>query len=134
MRDSMTEEGSITFLFLVFTVSIILFLGIVVDGGRQLSAVTNAQSVAEQAARIGANQFSITELRSGAIVLDPEQACEAANNFLEIRGLSGSCQVAGNNVIVQVSYRDPTMILGLIGINSFSVNVTASATFVSGVN
>jgi Flp pilus assembly protein TadG len=130
----MTEEGSITFLFLVFTVSIILFLGIVVDGGRQLSAVTNAQSVAEQAARIGANQFSITELRSGSIVLDPEQACEAANNFLEIRGLSGSCQVAGNNVIVQVSYRDPTMILGLIGINSFSVNVTASATFVSGVN
>jgi hypothetical protein len=134
MRDSMTEEGSITFLFLVFTVSIILFLGIVVDGGRQLSAVTNAQSVAEQAARIGANQFSITELRSGSIVLDPEQTCEAANNFLEIRGLSGSCQVAGNNVIVQVSYRDPTMILGLIGINSFSVNVTASATFVSGVN
>ena len=48
-------------------------------------------------------------------------------------GQPGTAWVSGNTVYAQISYRLPTQLLGIIGVGSFQINVTESATDVSGV-
>jgi hypothetical protein len=47
-------------------------------------------------------------------------------------GQPGTAWVVGDTVYAQISYRLPTQLLGIIGVGSFQITVTQSATNVSG--
>jgi Flp pilus assembly protein TadG len=116
----------------VFMTMFLALAGLVADGGRYLDAKQAAASEAEQAARAGAGSIDAGQLHAGTVALDPVAAVTAAETFMTSAGHPGTAWVAGNTVYAQISYRQPTQLLGIIGVGSLQITVTESATDVSG--
>jgi len=131
----MNDDGSLTVFLAVVAFSLFMLVGLVVDGGRALTAREAAWCAAQEAARAGAGQLVVQDLRSGSIVVDPGAAQVAAEDYLADRGFQGAVNVvvADGVVTVDVSSSEPTAILGLIGIDRIAVGASASAIDVHGV-
>jgi len=114
-------------------VAVFVLLGLVVDGGAAVTAQQAAYDEAEQAARAGAGALSVGALRSGSVQLDQNQAVATAQDFTVAAGHKGIASVAGGVVHVQITYRIPTQILGIVGIGTLPVSASASAVDVHGV-
>jgi Flp pilus assembly protein TadG len=127
------DGGSVTAFAVLLLVALFVVMGMVLDGGSQVSAHQSAVDEAEQAARAGAGALSVDALRLDSIQLDDQQAISAAEAFTVASGHPGSATVVGQTVIVHVQYRIPTAILGIVGITSLPVSASASAVDVSGV-
>ncbi len=127
------DRGSITAFSMLLLVAIFVLMGMVLDGGTQVSAHQSAVDEAEQAARAGAGALSVAALRSGSVQLDDQQAIAVAEAFTVASGHPGIATAVGQTVTVRVQYRVPTAILGIVGINSLPVSASASAVDVSGV-
>jgi Putative Flp pilus-assembly TadE/G-like len=130
----MREEGaSVTAFAVLLLLALFVLMGMVLDGGSQVSARQSAVDEAEQAARAGAGALSVAALRSGSVQLNDRQAIAAAEAFTVASGHPGSATVVGQTVTVHVQYRVPTAILGIVGITTLPVSASASAVDVSGV-
>lgn len=127
------DRGSLTAFVAVLATGLFVLVGLVVDGGRAVTAKRQAVDVAEQAARVGADQLSIDALRAGSIVVDPARATSAVTQYLATAGESGTLAVTGDSVTVRISGNTPTTILGMIGIGIIPFSATASATDLHGV-
>ena len=127
------EKGVLTVFVATLAVALFALVGLVVDGGRAVAARAAAAGVAEQAARTGAAQIAVSALRTGEIRIDPSAALSAADRYLEASGLHGVVTTAGQSVIVRITTSDPTVVLGIVGVDHISVSVTASATDLHGV-
>jgi hypothetical protein len=108
-------------------------MGLVLDGGSALTAHQAAGDEAQQAARAGAGALSVDALRSGSVELDDQAAVAAAEAFTVASGHPGTATASSGVVNVQIHYRIPTVILGIIGIQSLQVSGSASAVDVHGV-
>jgi Flp pilus assembly protein TadG len=118
----------------VLCLSLFVLIGLVVDAGRAITARSGAMSEAEQAARAGAGQLSVGALRAGEVEIDPALAIAAADAYLSSVGQTGRTWVVGQTVTVHIDADEPTVILGIVGINRIVISVTASATNVHGVS
>lgn len=127
------EQGSFTVFLAVLAVALFVLLGLVVDGGRAVAAQGAAAGDAEQAARLGADQISVEAIRSGVVSIDPAAAIRVADTYLNAIGSPGVVTVVGQTVSVNVQSSEPTVVLGMIGIEQISVSASASATNVHGV-
>jgi Flp pilus assembly protein TadG len=132
-RRRRCEDGSILAMTCIFMTMFLALAGLVADGGHYFDAKEAAASEAEQAARAGASALDVSELHTGTVTLDPNTAVAQAENYMVASGQPGTAWVQGNTVYAQISYRQPTQLLGIIGVGSLQVNVTESATDVSGV-
>jgi len=117
----------------VFALALFVLLGLVVDGGRAVAARDAAMSEAEQAARVGVQQLSVSALRSGSVAVDPLAAADAVRGFLGGDVESEAVDVSGQTVTVHIQTSEPTVILGIVGIDRISISESASATNVHGV-
>jgi Flp pilus assembly protein TadG len=127
------ERGSLTAFVAVLSVGLFVLAGLVVDGGRAVVAKRQAIDVAQQAARVGADQLSVDALRSGSIVIDPAAASAAVERYLSVADEQGTVSVRGTTVTVRIVGSAPTTILGIVGISRIGVSASASATNVHGV-
>jgi len=106
------ERGSITSFVAVIAACLVLVAGMAYDGGEVVAGGARARSLADKAARAGAQAVDVDELRStGHVVLDPEAAVAAAEDYLHRVGASGSATVDGAEVTVTVSVTVPMRIL-----------------------
>jgi len=126
------EDGQFLAMTAVFMTMFLALAGLVADGGRYLDAKQAAASEAEQAARAGAGSIDVGQLHAGTVALDPAAAVTAAETFMTAETHPGTAWVVGNTVYAQISYRQPTQLLGIIGVGSLQITVTESATDVSG--
>lgn len=127
------ERGSLTAFVAVLAVGLLVLVGLVVDGGRAVVAKRQAMDIAEQAARLGADQLSVDALRAGKIVVDPAAASTAVTRYLASAGEVGTMSVSGDSVTVRVTAGASTSVLRMIGISSIPVSAEASATNLHGV-
>jgi Flp pilus assembly protein TadG len=128
------EDGSITLFAVVIVAGLLIALGLVVDGGRQLAAQRQADAVADQAARAGAQALDRTLLRTtGTARLDEAAAAAAARRFLAESGADGAVDVTATTVTVRVTATHPTEVLGLIGLARMTVHATGTATLTPGI-
>ena len=127
------EGGSFTVFVAVFCVALFVLVGLVVDTGRAISARSEAMSEAEQAARAGAGRLSVAALRSGQVEVDPIAAVDTSEAYLAAIGQTGWASVVGGTVTVHVQTQEPTVILGIVGINRIHISVSASAIDLHGV-
>ncbi len=127
------QDGSLSAFVVLLLVAMTALLGLVVDGGSALAARQSAADEAEQAARAGAGALSVEALRAGALQLDPSAAVAAAELFARAAGHPGTATVSGGVVTVQIRFRVPTEVLGIIGIDSLPVSAQASAVDIQGV-
>jgi Flp pilus assembly protein TadG len=126
------EDGQFLAMTAVFMTMFLALAGLVADGGRYLDAKQAAASEAEQAARAGAGYIDVGQLHAGTVALDPAAAVTAAETFMTSAGHPGTAWVVGNTVYAQISYRQPTQLLGIIGVGSLQITVTESATDLAG--
>ncbi len=130
---TMGEAGTVTVFVALLAVALFALAGLVLDGGRAVSAQQAAQDEADQAARAGADALSVNALRTGAVELDAQGAVANAVAYTVAAGHPGTATVVGNAVEVRIDYRVPTDILGIIGIRTLPVSATARAVDVHGV-
>lgn len=122
------EDGTVTAFVVIFTLALILFAGLVVDGGLTLAARVQAIDEAQAAARAGAQAINLVSYRAdGPLTLDPNQARQAALDYLATTGHDGIVDVHDNQVDVTVHITQPMQILGVAGIGSLSVTGHGSA-------
>lgn len=127
------ERGEVSELVIVLVVSLFLVAGLVVDGGAKLTAVSDASSTAQEAARAGAQPLDALPSNGGTAHIDSRQAASAAQNYLSAAGAHGTARVIDSATIeVTVTSTKPTVFLGLIGINSLTATRTARADLIHG--
>jgi hypothetical protein len=106
------EQGSVTAFVTVVAVALVLLAGMAYDGGEIIAAQARARGAANGAARAGAQEIDITHLRStGEAVLDPAVAVASAEEYLDRSGVAGEAVVAGADITVTVTLRQPLRIL-----------------------
>jgi len=128
------EAGQVTAIWAVLALSLFLLGGLVHDGGQILTARREADNLARQAARAGAQALDENSVRSGAAVLDPVAADMSVRAYLDRRHLvPAAVVVTSSDVTVTVAMTQPTPLLSLVGIGSRTVSATATARSARGV-
>jgi Flp pilus assembly protein TadG len=118
----------------ILAVALLALGALVFDGGQILTARREANNLARQAARAGAQQLDVAQARAGTFTLDPVAAETAARAYLADQGIAPtSVQVVGDRVEVTVSLTQPTPLLSILGIDDRTVTATASARSARGV-
>lgn len=121
------ERGSMSAAVAILTLALLLVIGLVVDGGRKLNAVSQAHDVAAQAAHAAAQQIDTTALQAGGgLAIDTTRATQAAKDVLTGSGASGNVTIQGEEIHVSATTSRPTTLLSLIGVAT--VEGTGSAT------
>jgi len=83
--------------------ALILCAGLVIDGGLTLATKARATDEAQAAAQAGAEAIDLaTYWSTGAVVLDPTQATDAAEHYLASTGDQWQVEIAGDVVTVTV--------------------------------
>lgn len=122
------QSGRVTAFVVIIVTAVLLFAGLVLDGGLALAAKVRALGEAQEAARAGAQEIDLAAYRAnGALRLEPQQASAAARNYLAAAGHTGTVSVAGNTVNVTVTVSQSTQLLPLIGIGSITVTAAGQA-------
>lgn len=127
-RTTSEDRGQVTAFIVGTVLALLLFAGLVVDGGLALAGKARALDTAQEAARTGAQQLDIAELRHNqAIQLKPGHAAQTARAYVTSTGDTGTAHVRGDKVTVHVTHRQRTQILQLIGIHTLTLTATATA-------
>ncbi|MHB8342536.1 MAG: pilus assembly protein TadG-related protein [Mycobacteriales bacterium] len=129
------EDGMVTALVVIFLFALVLFAGLVLDGGLTLAARIQAISEAQAAARAGAQEVNLALYRAtGEEVLDPAAATAAAESYLAATGHPGVVTVTGDQVSVTVSITQPMQILEVADIHAITVTGRGAAQAELGVS
>ena len=125
-RDRVLDErGAVSTFIAVLAIGLIFAAGLAVDGGRKLNGLAEARDLADNAARVGAQQVDLASFRAtGVPTLDEGLARAEANAYLLSTGNSGVISVAGDEITVTVTLTVQTRILP----GPFTVSATESAT------
>ena len=125
-------------LFLVISVvGLLTLVGLVVDGGTKVRAVQRADALAAEAGRAGGQAINVPAAVTGEVpTVDVRAAMAAAQRYLTENGVQGVVTVtdAGRTLDVEVTSTSQTIFLGLIGVNSMTVQGHARVTLVRGVS
>lgn len=100
--------------FVIIAIAVLAAAGLVVDGGRKVSALAEARDIADNAARACAQGLDPGSARSGADGLDPSAAAAAGQDFLAATNHTGTVTVdgpGGQTCTVRVQIEVPTVLL-----------------------
>jgi hypothetical protein len=134
-RPEERDRGSVCLTLAVLAVGMLVFAGLVFDGGVALDARGRAASLAQQASRAGVDALSPLSLRGPApdLRVDPIQAEQAARRILTAGGATGEVSASGATVTVTAHVTRRAVILSAVGIHDLTGSATATATVVYGV-
>ena len=120
---------SLSAMFSVIVVALLLMAGLVVDGGAQAEASRRAESAASAAARAAADETATARLAGRPI--DNGAAIAAAQRVLGEAEVSGTVSLAGGRVRVSTRAEADTVFLSLIGISKLAATGSAEAELVA---
>jgi hypothetical protein len=128
------ERGAIGVTGAVFGLVVVALMGLVVFHGNSLGALSRTREVADNAARVGAQEVDVEHLlTTGQLRIDGDAAARAAAELVALDGVTRleSVQVEGDTVTVTVSQAvDP-----ILGVGTPRVfTATESATALRGVS
>lgn len=136
------DEGSISAFVVLMMGTLLLVIGLSVDGAAALAASGKALDEATAAARLSAQKIDVDRLRrDGQVDLDAPAAIAAGRSFLATTGDRGSVVVSAGSaysssparaieepsVTVTVSRTVRTQFLWLVGIDSITKTVEATS-------
>ena len=109
-----SEQGSVSALVAVVATGLVLVAGLAYVGGQIVTAQATARDLAANAARAGAQEVDIDELRAtGRAALNIDAASQAADDYLARTGHQGTVTVNGPSITVSVHVVQPMLILPL---------------------
>lgn len=126
------DRGAATAWALLLVVAGGLFSALVTDGGNAMAARVHTLDLAQQTARAGANQLDLDVLRgTGQLQLDPAAAETAATDYLnqaaDVPTTAVQITASPGLVTVTISRDEPTLLLRVVGMDTFAITVTADA-------
>ena len=121
------EGGGISFLMLGTAVALLMVLGLVLDGSAKAHALDRANELAYEAARAG-----LQTVNPSASTVDAAAVDTAVTTYLTAHGVSGTAEVADQQVVVEVTITEPTKMLSMVGIDSMTVTGHGTANLVYG--
>ena len=122
------DRGSMSLLFAICAVGLVVIIGLVYDGGRAQAGRSEAYAVAAEAARAGANELDLAYLRiTGIARLDAREAQAAAAAWIAATGHEGTASSTTGEVTVTVTVDTTTEILGVVGIGTITTSAEATA-------
>jgi len=127
------EAGMVTALVVSVVAALLLFTGLVLDGGYLLAARREAIDEADGAARAAAQALATPARTAGPLTLDPARAQAAVDDFLAPSGHRGVAVVEGDVVVVTVSFSHQMAILGIGGLLARTVTGTGTARVQRGI-
>lgn len=121
-----SERGAITPMVVVVVLALLLMVGLVVDAGAKLNAVSQANDVAAQAAHAAAAELDAAgTLATGVVAIDDTQAQAAGMAVIAAAGMTGSVSIDDASVTVTTTCIKPTSFVSIIGINTVQGTGTA---------
>lgn len=130
------ERGSTTLFFVVIGMAMFLVIGLVVDGGGKIRALQKADSVAAQAARAGGQEIQNGEaVRGDGTIIDPMQAKQAAQQYLDAAGVTGTVEILnGTRLVVRTTTHYNPVFLGLAGVGEMTTKGEAEVRLARGLD
>ncbi|MDQ0772951.1 hypothetical protein QF026_001417 [Streptomyces aurantiacus] len=129
------DDGQVNAFIVVFALAVVMFAGLILDGGLALAAKVRALGEAQEAARAGAQALDLTAYRDhGVVRLVPDRARTRAQEYLAATNDSGTLRVTVDAVNVTVTVQQRTRLLSVLGMDSLTVTGTGTAHPVHGVN
>lgn len=108
------DRGTVSAMVAVVAVGLVMVAGLAYDGGQIVAAQATARDLAANAARAGAQEVDLAELRAtGMAVLDPDLAAQAVDDYLAGSGHTATVTVDGSTITVAVTVVQPMRILPL---------------------
>jgi hypothetical protein len=135
-REPATDAGSVTLFLVITVVGLLTMVGLVVDGAAKIRGVQRADALAAEAGRAGGQAIDVpASIMGEPPAVDARAAVAAAQAYLARNGVDGRVTVGegGRSLDVEVTSTTRTVFLGLIGIDSMTVQGYASVTLVRGV-
>jgi Flp pilus assembly protein TadG len=127
------DRGAVTLFVAVFTVTLLVAIGLVVDGGGKVRALQRADEAAREAARAGSQMLDVpSAVRGDGARVAPGAAARAARAYLTAAGVEGTVTVEGNAVRVSTSITYEPVFLAFAGVGPMTVTGTAVARPVAG--
>ncbi|GAA3744524.1 pilus assembly protein TadG-related protein [Salinactinospora qingdaonensis] len=124
-RTRHDDSGQVTAFVVILTAALLLLFALVFEGGTALATRSRALSLAQEAARAGAQEIDLAAYRAGdSVRLTPRPARHAARTFLTQAGAEGTVQVNGDTVTVTARL-DHTFTLLPLGTRSLQATATA---------
>lgn len=109
-----SDRGSVSALVAVVATGLVMIAGLAYDGGQIVAAQATARDLAANAARAGAQEVDLDEVRAtGRPFLDPDRATAAAESYLSTTGHPATITVDGPTITVSVHVNQPMHILPL---------------------
>lgn len=135
MRHEEPDAGSVTVFVAVTMLGLLVLCGLVVDGGAKLRATQRADRIAAEAARAAGQAVDPAALVAGDVTVDRAAAVESAQAYLAAAGVTGTVALSTDGTAIEVDAKvtAPSVFLGLVGIESFSVTGHGRAVLVHGV-
>jgi Flp pilus assembly protein TadG len=124
----------VSLLLVVAVFGLFIAVGLVVDGGQKLRSTQRADDAASEAARA-----AVLSIQPGRTVrgerprVDQAAARQAAQDFLQRAGVSGSVTVGDGRVQVRTTSSFTPSFLSIIGLGTQTVTGQASARLARGV-
>lgn len=122
-----TERGmSLSPMLAVLTLALLVLMGLVIDGGAQLTAERRAERVAAAAARAGADEAATARLGGH----EPDIAAvvaKARGVLASSPDVAGEVTLAAGRVRVRTAASTDTILLSLIGVNRLEASGYAEA-------
>lgn len=138
IADQDRDRGAVSLMVAVLAVGLLLIAALVVDGGGRMRAAQRMDTLAAEAARAAGQAIDVgTVISSGQTVVDPNDAAQAAADYLDAAGVPA----AGRTITLSPDRRTITITVtstytpvfsGTLGINT-QVTATARATLIHGV-
>ncbi|WP_406834862.1 pilus assembly protein TadG-related protein [Streptomyces sp. AHU1] len=130
-RRQQGDRGGMELFYAGVVLIAFLVIGLVIDGGLALDSQSDADYLAQEAARAGAQQIDPAQAITGqALVLDPDAARAGARAFLTRQGLDGDVTVSADGQILTVTVHDVyhPYFASLIGVDAMPVAGHGTAT------
>ncbi len=130
------DRGSVTLFLSISVVGLLVLGGLAVDGAAKVRAVQRADRIAAEAARAAGQALDVAAVLQGSDVrVDRRRALDAAHAYLASTGVDGSATVTsgGDAISVRTTISVATALLGLVGVDTFTVQGHAEAALVHSV-
>jgi Flp pilus assembly protein TadG len=122
------ERGVVLIAGLLLTVALLMVIGAAVDIGNAFIVHRQLVNIADDAALAGSQQLDLTALHEGTVALDPAQAQSAALETLTgYEKITASAQASPGAIDVSLEETTPTILLRLVGLDTFHLRTSASA-------
>lgn len=126
------ERGSFSLLLAVLGVSLLVAIGLVVDGGQYISAAQLADNAAGEAGRAAGQHITSSTVLGQEPQVDTALAVQAAQDYLAAAGVAGTVTVNGSEITITTTVQRHPVLLTLAGVPSITATGSATVRLVRG--